>query len=67
MSNVHCGTGTGTKKHLKRHYAVFFYLKVVVHFKKKTFADNLLVHVILSSVEKKLKFFDENIPGFFSI
>jgi len=25
------------------------------------------VHVFLSSVEKKLRFFDENIPGFFSI
>jgi len=25
------------------------------------------IHVILSSVEKQLRVFDENIPGFFSI
>jgi len=50
------------------------WVKGVVHFLKKTFADNLLT--LMSSKifmsfflqsKKEIKVFDENIPGFFSI
>jgi len=46
-------------------------VKGVVHFKKKTFADNLLTpmssKMSMSFSRKEIKIFDENIPGFFSI
>jgi len=48
-------------------------IKGDVHFKKKTFVDNLLtpmpskMSMSFFLQLKKIKVFDENIPGFFSI
>jgi len=47
---------------------VTIWIKGVVHFKKKTFVDNLLtmyhIHVFLSSVEKKLRFLMKTLQDF---